>query len=78
MLCGRNAVQLAPPQRQKLSLEQLETKLAGVGRVSRNSFLLRLEVGAHQLTVFPDGRAIIKGTQDVGVARSLYARYVGA
>ncbi len=78
VLCGRNAVQLAPPQRQKLSLEQLETKLAGVGRVSRNSFLLRLEVGAHQLTVFPDGRAIIGGTDDIPTAKTLYARYIGS
>ena len=42
-----------------------------------NEFALRAEVGGYQLTVFPDGRAIIKGTTDVGVARGLYARYVG-
>jgi molybdopterin-synthase adenylyltransferase len=45
--------------------------------VRQNDFLLRLEVPPYELTVFADGRAIIKGTRDPSVARSLYARYVG-
>ena len=77
MLCGRNSVQLAAPAGSELSLEELAARLDGVGTVVRNRFLLRLTVGEHQLTVFPDGRTIVGGTDDVSVARSLYAKYVG-
>lgn len=77
VLCGRNAVQLSFPGRERMSLEALAEKLAQVGRVSRNPFLLRLEVDGFQLTVFPDGRAIIGGTDDVAEARSVYAKYIG-
>jgi len=48
-----------------------------VAAVRSNQFALRVTLDAYELTVFPDGRAIIKGTTDIGVARSLYARYVG-
>jgi len=80
ILCGRNAVQISPSQKQKLSLADLAEKLRGSGAVSQNAFLLRLALPGEdfQLTIFPDGRAIIKGTDDITVARSLYARYVGA
>lgn len=78
ILCGRNAVQIVPPRRQALALDALATKLAGVGTVTRNAFLLRLTVGDHVLTVFPDGRAIIGGSDDVAQARTLYAKYIGA
>ena len=72
-------MQLAPPQRgHKVDLESLANKLAGTGRIERNPFLLRLEVGENVLTVFPDGRAIIGGTNDIPTARTLYARYVGS
>jgi molybdopterin-synthase adenylyltransferase len=77
VLCGRNAVQLTPPARQPLSLAALAQKLAGVGRVSHNAFLLRLAVDDYQLTVFPDGRAIVGGTDDIVTARTIYARYIG-
>lgn len=80
VLCGRNAVQVSPPQKQTLSLVELAGKLRSAGDVSQNAFLVRLTLPGKefQLTIFPDGRAIIKGTDDVTVARSLYARYVGA
>lgn len=78
VLCGRNAVQLTPPTAQRLSLPALATKLASVGQVSHNAFLLRLTVDDFLLTIFPDGRAIIGGTEDIATARSLYARYVGS
>lgn len=77
VLCGRNAVQLAPPGGAAISLPALAEKLAGVGRVSRNPFLLRLEVDDYTLTVFADGRAIIGGTNDVATARTVYAKYIG-
>lgn len=77
VLCGRNAVQLTHPGT-SVSLEELARQLQGVGQVSRNQFLLRLKVEEYELTVFPDGRAIIGGTDDVATARTVYARYVGS
>jgi len=78
VLCGRNAVQLAAPPGTTLSLDELASRLAGVGPIVRNRFLLRLTVGEQQITVFPDGRTIVSGTDDVAVARSLQAKYVGS
>jgi molybdopterin-synthase adenylyltransferase len=75
-LCGRNAVQIHERSR-PLDLRDLATRLAPLGPVRANEFALRFETPPYLLTVFPDGRAIVKGTTDVGVARSLYARYVG-
>jgi len=76
VLCGRNAVQLTHLGA-SVSLGELERKLTGVGQVTRNQFLLRLKVDQFELTVFPDARAIISGTDDLAVARTLYAKYVG-
>ncbi len=78
VLCGRNAVQLTHPGQPRLALDDLAQQLAGIGKVTRNAFLLRLEVDDYQLTVFPDGRAIIGGTDDVPTARTVYAKYIGA
>lgn len=76
VLCGRNAVQLTYPGA-SVSLEHLAQRLEGVGEVRRNPFLLRLAVDAYEITVFPDGRAIVGGTSDPAIARTLYAKYVG-
>jgi adenylyltransferase/sulfurtransferase len=76
-LCGRNAVQIHERSR-PLDLADLAERLAPLGVVRANEFALRFEMPPYLLTIFPDGRAIVKGTTDVGVARSLYARYVGA
>ena len=76
-LCGRNAVQLTFPGRDAISLESLAKRLDGIGRVTRNRYLLRLAVDDYLLTVFPDGRAIVGGTEDLSVARTVYARYIG-
>jgi len=76
-LCGHNAVQIHERAR-PLELRELAARLAPLGPVRANEFALRFEMPPYLLTVFPDGRAIIKGTTDVGVARSLYARYIGA
>lgn len=80
VLCGRNAVQISPPEKHALSFAELAPKLKSAGAVSYNQFLLRLTLPGdqQQITLFPDGRAIIKGTDDPTVARALYARYVGA
>jgi adenylyltransferase/sulfurtransferase len=52
--------------------------VGGVGALHRNRYLLRLAVDGYQMTVFPDGRAIIAGTDDIAEARTLYARYIGS
>lgn len=78
VLCGRNAVQLAGMGDGKLSLSDLAGKLKPLGTVTQNPFLLRFSVDDYVLTVFPDGRAIVGGTEDIAVAKNLYARYVGA
>jgi adenylyltransferase/sulfurtransferase len=79
-LCGRNAVQVRPAQgtTSALDLRALAERLKPTGEVASNEFLLRLRVDGYEMTVFPDARAIIKGTADPAVARSIYARYVGA
>jgi molybdopterin-synthase adenylyltransferase len=76
-LCGRNAVQIHERNR-PMDLAALAARLEPLGMVRRNDFALRFFIEPYEMTVFADGRAIIKGTQDVGVARSLYSRYIGA
>jgi molybdopterin-synthase adenylyltransferase len=76
-LCGRNAVQIHERSR-PVNLRELAIRLGAIAPVRANEFALRASLDPYELTVFPDGRAIIKGTTDTGVARSLYARYVGA
>ncbi len=78
VLCGRNAVQLSFADRQDLSLESLAVKLEGLGQVKYNRYLLRADIAPYQVTVFPDGRAIIGGTEDIAEAKTVYARYIGA
>jgi molybdopterin-synthase adenylyltransferase len=75
-LCGQNAVQIHERAR-PLELRDLAVRLAPLGSVRSNEFALRFETPPYLMTIFPDGRAIIKGTTDVGIARSLYARYIG-
>jgi molybdopterin/thiamine biosynthesis adenylyltransferase len=76
-LCGRNAVQIHERSR-PLDLEELKRKLAPLGDVRANEFGLRFFCRPYEMTIFPDGRAIVKGTTDTGLARSLYAKFVGA
>ena len=78
VLCGRNAVQLSHMTDSPISLDALAAQLAEVGRVTRNAYLLRLAVEPYQITVFPDGRAIIAGTDDIAEAKTVYARYIGS
>jgi len=76
-LCGRNAVQVNPGKGHALNLPDLAERLSEIGKVSVNEYLLRLEIGDYELTIFPDARAIVKGTEDATVARSVYSKYVG-
>jgi adenylyltransferase/sulfurtransferase len=75
-MCGRNAVQIHERAR-PVDLPELARRLAPIGTVRSNDFALRFETPPYQLTVFPDGRVIVKGTTDVAVARSVYAKYIG-
>jgi adenylyltransferase/sulfurtransferase len=77
-LCGRNAVQVSPAPGARIDFTRLAEQLRGAGEVSYNRYLLKLKTGEHEITVFPDARSIIKGTDDPNLARSLYARYIGA
>ena len=78
VLCGRDAVQIAPPNPTTIDLKAFAEKIQQVSDVKHNDYLVRFSAGENEITVFRDGRAIIKGTDDVSAARSLYARYVGA
>ncbi len=76
-LCGNNTVSVDPLLSGELSLEELAKRLSQIGAVQRTPHVLLLEVPPYSMTIFPDGRAIIKGTDDMGKASSLYDRYVG-
>ncbi|MFZ3215228.1 MAG: ThiF family adenylyltransferase [Candidatus Acidiferrales bacterium] len=78
-MCGRDSVQIHERGR-RLNLDELGRRIeqTSAGGVLHNDFLLRFRVAPYEMTVFADGRAIVKGTKDPAVARSLYARYVGA
>ena len=77
-LCGRDSVQIHETGR-AMDLPALKLRLASVvDDVRQNDFLLRFRVAPYEMTVFADGRAILKGTRDPAIARALYARYIGA
>jgi len=77
-MCGRDSVQIHERNR-KLDLAVMARRLNAVAsEVRQNDFLLRFRVAPHEITVFADGRAIVKGTRDAAVARSLYARFLGS
>lgn len=78
VLCGREAVQIAPPAATRIDLAELSDRLSALADVKHNDYLVRFRAGDHEVTVFADGRAIIKGTDDIAAARSLYARYIGS
>lgn len=75
-LCGRNAVQIHERTR-PVDLRELAARLSKLGDVRANEFALQFDDPPYRLTVFPDGRVIVKGTTDTGIARSVYARYIG-
>ena len=76
-LCGRNSVQIHERQR-PIDFEEVTRRLTPHGPVRHNEFVLKFWRDPYELTLFPDGRAIIKGTTDTAIARSLYARYIGS
>ena len=76
-LCGRRSVQVAPSGRTRPDFDSLEKRLARVGRVRRSPQLLNAELDDVSLTIFSDGRCVVRGTEDPVRARGLYDRYVG-
>jgi len=77
VLCGRHAVQVSPAHPVQVDLSALSHKLQSVGEVKANDYLLRFRTGDYELTVFADARSIIRGTDNIATARSLYAKYIG-
>ena len=77
-LCGRNAVQVLPSSQGDLDLEELAARLAYAGEVSCNGAMVTLALPDHSLSIFADGRALIRGTSDLTQARTLYDRFVGS
>jgi adenylyltransferase/sulfurtransferase len=76
-LCGRNAIQITPADPKEMSLRELASKLEKLGEVKCADFIMIFKIGEFEISVFKDGRAIVKGTNDKKVARSIYARYIG-
>lgn len=76
-LCGRNSVQIHERHR-PIDFSEMDRRLQPHGTVRHNDFVLKFWREPYEMTLFPDGRAIIKGTTDTAVARSLYARYIGS
>lgn len=76
-LCGRNSVQIHERER-PVDFAEISVRLHPLGSVRHNSFVLKFWRDPYEITLFPDGRAIVKGTTDAAIARSLYARYIGS
>ncbi len=76
-LCGRNAVHISSLGEVTLDLREIAERLRPLGEVTLKEFLLVFRVNGYELNLFPDGHCIVKGTEDMALARSLYARYIG-
>jgi len=76
-LCGRQSVQITPPNRARPDFEVLERRLSPLGRVRRSPQLLNADIEGLSLTLFPDGRCVVRGTDDTARARVYYDRYIG-
>jgi molybdopterin-synthase adenylyltransferase len=77
VMCGRHAVQISPSHSVHIDLDALRQKLESSGDVKANDYLLRFRTGEYELTIFQDARSIIRGTDDIATARSLYSKYIG-
>lgn len=83
-LCGQDTMQVRPEraagaQAAALDLPSIVNRWQAVGEaaLAEEGAFARLRLAPYDLTLFPDGRALIRGTSDPALARSLYARYVG-
>ena len=77
-ICGRNSVQIVPIRSADLDLSKFKKKLSKVGSVKSTKFMLKLKLDHYELNIFSDGRALIKGTNEDKLAKSLYTKYVGS
>ena len=77
LLCGKNAIQVMSRNIGNIDLRHLERRLGSIADISCNDFMLKFNIKDHAFTVFPDGRAIITGTADTRIAKSLYSKYLG-
>ena len=77
-LCGRDAVQVRPSRMVQLDFPQLCQRLAKSGKVRYNEHMMRIRINGYEIALFPDGRSIIKGTDNFSEARAVYARYIGS
>ena len=77
VLCGRDAIQISPSQPTVVNFYSLAERLRPSGDVKFNEYLLRFKTGPFELTVFQDARSIVRGTNEIATARSLYAKYIG-
>ena len=77
ILCGRNAVQVRPERRMEVNLKSLYERLKNIGEAYFNGFTVYFKLNDKEVTVFSDGRAIIKGTNDIKVAKSICSRFIG-
>jgi molybdopterin/thiamine biosynthesis adenylyltransferase len=77
VLCGRDAIQISPSQPTTVNFSSLAERLRPAGDVKFNEYLLRFKTGPFELTVFQDARSIVRGTDQIATARSLYAKYIG-
>ncbi len=76
-LCGSDSVQIVPIKSGELSLDEFAKKLARIGKVKRTEFTIEFSIDKYKITIFSDGRVLIKGTTDDSVAKSLYTKYIG-
>lgn len=77
VLCGRDAIQISPSQPTSINFQSLAERLRPAGDVKFNEYVLRFKTGPFELTVFQDARSIVRGTDQIATARSLYAKYIG-
>lgn len=77
-LCGRDTVQISPMKTSKFDLKQLAEKLRPHGELKETPYLLKFQIDNLDLTIFPDGRIMVHGTNDVVVAKNIYAKYIGS
>lgn len=77
-LCGRDAVQVHPSAASPIDFTPIAQRLSSLGEVTCNEFLMKATVDKYEIALFRDGRAIVRGTNDVDEARRIYARYIGS
>lgn len=76
-LCGRDTVQITSPQSDSFPLDQIEERLKNIGKVDRNPYMIRAIIDPYRLVIFPDGRIMVQGTNEISVAKSVIAKYIG-